>query len=539
VPISLTIRDPDGQLRRADFDSLKITIGSDPPCDVSLTEPGVAAEQAVLVARGEGVELYDIGELGGVLVNGAPVRHATVKPGDEIWVGGTVMSLLSDGEEGVSFTEGASTVQAELRSPERPAIGVEAPKDERFALLDEVRRLINSIGSDEDIFEAILDTLFSSVTVRRGFIAITDDKGELDVRAHRNREQADSGGPIEVSRTLVGKVLSSGHAVLTSDAEADPDFSAAQSIHRLRIKAAICVPLVVEGKVIGLIYGDNRERPGALRKEHLPLLSALASVAAVAVEKFRLLDEYNAKLKLEQALNIARSIQLNFLPAAPPDTGWLDLWGRSDSCDETGGDYYDFIPLEDGSLGVVIADVTGHGVGPALLMATVRASLRALVSHEPSLEKLIFRLNNLVREDVDGGRFITLFLARFDAGERRFSHVGAGHTPPILFRVKDGSTHQIASRGPPLGVLKDTEFRAGTTLPLEKGDVLLFTTDGIMEAADAGDEQFGMERLRSVLSEHAGEEARVIVEAVCLAVETFTGHRPLRDDTTLVAVKVR
>jgi sigma-B regulation protein RsbU (phosphoserine phosphatase) len=541
VAISLAIRDPDGQVHRAEFDSPKVTIGTDPLCDIPLDDPGVEAEQALLVARGEDIELFDIGQKGGVLLNGAPVRHATLKLGDEIWVGGTVLSLAGKDEEAVRISEGMSTVQAELKAPSKPAIGVEAPAPEqRFALLDEVRRLINSIGSDEDIFEAILDTLFSSVAVRRGFIAITDKSGELDVKSHRSREQAAvGGGPIEVSRTLVGKVLESGNAVLTSDAEADPDFSAAQSIHRLRIKAAICVPLTLEGKVIGLIYGDNRERPGALKKEHLPVLSALASVAAVAVEKFRLLGEYNAKLKLEQALSIARAIQRNFIPTEAPDTGWLDVWGRSDSCDETGGDYYDFFQMGDQGFGVVIADVTGHGVGPALLMATVRASLRALVRHEPSLEKLVFRLNNLIREDVNDGRFITLFMGHFDASERRFRHVGAGHTPPIWFRVRDGSTHEIRSKGPPLGIVQGMEFQEGTGLPLEYGDVLLFTTDGIMEAAKADGAQFGMARLREVLAEKAGAEAREIVEAVILAVDTFTGNQALRDDATLVVVKVR
>jgi len=541
VAISLAIRSPDGQVHRAEFDSPKVTIGADPLCDIPLDDPEAEAEQALLVARGEDIELFDIGQKGGVLLNGAPVRHATLKPGDEIWVGGTVLSLAGKDEDAVRISEGMSTVQAELKAPSQPAIGVEAPAPEqRFALLDEVRRLINSIGSDEDIFEAILDTLFSSVAVRRGFIAITKKSGELDVKSHRSREQAAvGGGPIEVSRTLVGKVLESGNAVLTSDAEADPDFSAAQSIHRLRIKAAICVPLTLEGKVIGLIYGDNRERPGALKKEHLPVLSALASVAAVAVEKFRLLGEYNAKLKLEQALSIARAIQRNFIPTEAPDTGWLDVWGRSDSCDETGGDYYDFFQMGDHGFGVVIADVTGHGVGPALLMATVRASLRALVRHEPSLEKLVFRLNNLIREDVNDGRFITLFLGHFDSSERRFRHVGAGHTPPIWFRVRDGSTHEILSKGPPLGIVHDMEFQEGTNLPLDSGDVLLFTTDGIMEAANADGEQFGMPRLREVLAEKAGAEAREIVEAVIQAVDTFTGNQALRDDATLVVVKVR
>jgi sigma-B regulation protein RsbU (phosphoserine phosphatase) len=540
VTISLAIKGPDGQEKRVAFGRAKVTVGSNPLCDVAITDPGVDAEQCVIVEREDRVELFDIGERGGVLINGTPVQHAQIGPGDEIWIGGTVIRLVEAEGEGVSFTEGDSTVREELPAPAAiPAAPAVTEPDQRFALLNQVQQLISSIGSNENIFESILDTTFDSVPVRRAFIAIKNGGEELQVKAHRSREVGSAAGEkIEVSRTLMGKVLSSGKAVLTSDAEADPDFSAVRSIHRLRIKAAICVPLVVEGKVIGLLYGDNREKPGTLTRDHLSILSALASVAAVAVEKFRLLGEYEAKLKIEQALAIARSIQLGFLPAEPPELSGFEVWGRSDSCDETGGDYYDFFPMSDGRLRVVIADVTGHGVGPALLMATVRAALRVLRT-EPSLEKLVFQLNNLIRDDVRDGRFITLFMTDLDPKQGSLEHVGAGHTPPIWCRARDGSTHLISSQGPPLGILEGMEFRSGTRLPIEQGDVVLLTTDGIIEAANDAGEQFGLARLRSIVAENAGRNAREVVEAVCDAVDTFVRGRPLRDDATLVALKVR
>jgi len=538
------IRGPDGQERRSEHDKTKVTIGSNPLCDVPVADPGVDPEQCVLVAREDGFELFDIGESGGVLVNGKPAGQARIGPGDEIWVGATVLRLLPREGEAVAFTEHASTVREELAAPApapaAPVAARAAAKDERFALLNEVQKLIRAISHNENVFESILDTLFSSVPVRRGFLAIRDAEGELQVKAHRSREQGSSAGEkIEVSRTLIGRVLETGRSVLTSDAEADADFSAIRSIHRLRIKAAICVPLVVEGKVIGLVYGDNRERPGSLVKDHLSILSALASVAAVAVEKFRLLDEYHAKLKIEQALAIARSIQLNFLPARPPEAAGLDVWGASHSCDETGGDYFDYFPMEDGALGVAIADVTGHGIGPALLMATVRAALRVLIQTESSLERLLFRLNNLIRADVHDGRFITLFLGVLDARQGVFRHVGAGHTPPVWFKAADGSTHLVTSGGPPLGILAGLQYRQGADLPLQPGDLLLFTTDGIIEADDPDGAQFGFDRLQAVVAESAAGTAREVGEAVMASVEGFTRGRPLRDDATLVAVKVK
>lgn len=541
--IRLVRKGPGGETQRLEFDRPKITLGSDALCDVTIADEGVAGEQAVLVEREDRHEIFDIGERGGVLVNGHPVSHAVLRPGDEIWLGRTLV-YLDAAPQGVTFvSQGPATVRASV-----PQGGLQAPAplpklkgrsetERRMALFNEVGRLVNSIGLTENIFESILDAVFATVSVRRGFLALKRPTGGLDVKAHRNRER-DGAGTIEVSQTLVRRVLDTGQAVLTSDAEGDPDFSAARSIHRLRIKAAVCVPLIVEGKVIGLLYGDNREQPGALAQEDLAYLSALASVAAAAVEKFRLLGEYDAKRKIEQALAIARSIHRSFLPSSPPAVPGLEVWGRSQTCDETGGDYYDYFPLDGGKLGVVVGDVTGHGIGSALLMATVRASLRALLDTDPPLDALFPKLNELVRRDVRDGRFVTLFYALFDPAEGRMLHVGAGHTPPILCRGRDGSIATIGSSGPPLGIVPGLRYPPGSPVPIERGDVVLLTTDGIVEAMNASGEPFGLERLSAVLAEHARSGAKEIGQAVAAAVESYAGRSELHDDATLVVVKV-
>jgi len=377
------------------------------------------------------------------------------------------------------------------------------------------------------------------VPVRRGFIGLLED-GELRIRAHRNREKGSgSSEKIQVSRTLLGKVMESGKAVLTSDAEADPDLSMARSIHALRIRAATCVPLTVNGRVIGVAYGDNRERPGSLTKDHLSILNALASVAAVAVEKMRLLRESEAKQKYEHALRIARSIQRHFLPSSAPDIAGLDIFGSSESCDETGGDYFDYFDHEDGRFSIVIADVTGHGVGSALLMATVRAALRALIEAERNLDRLFFQLNNMIRGDLRGGRFVTCLMATFDEGGRRIQHVGAGHTPIVRYAAATGETSLISSLGPPLGIVKGADFREGEPVDLDAGDVLLFLTDGIIEAAAPDGELLGFERLMDVVKANALASAEEVVGAINGAVMGWTDGRPIHDDATLVAVKIQ
>ncbi len=538
--MTIHVRSPDQDDRRLEFHKAKITVGSSPMCDITIAGDGVADEQAVLVQRGDHFEIFDIGHDGAVLVGGRPCRHGDVLAGQEIWIGDAVL-MPQTPTKGVAFVDrGEGRVTATVSSTLSSVGGTSvAPAEPRLRpLLNEVVRLIHSIGRSENIFESILDSVFSSAPVLRAFLALRDPEGKLVVKAHRNREQDADDQPIQVSQTLVGKVLDSGEALLTSDAEGDPNLNLAQSIQSLRIKAAICVPLVVDGKVIGLLYGDNREQPGILNRENLAFLSALAGVAAVAVEKFRLLEEYDQKLQIEQALAIARSIHRNFLPAGPPQVEGFDVYGDSESCDATGGDYYDFFPLSEDRLGVVIADVAGHGIGPALLMASVRATLRALLVDGASLNDLLFRLNELISVDVRDGRFITLFFGLFDRKEGRMKHIGAGHTPTIWVRGSGGEPRQIRSGGPPLGVMSGVRYEVGEEIAFEPGDVFLFSTDGIHEAINPAGEHYGLERLQQTVQEHAKESAQEMVAAVHTELSSHVKNEPLRDDTTLVVVKI-
>ncbi|MHC4848314.1 MAG: SpoIIE family protein phosphatase, partial [Planctomycetota bacterium] len=480
----LILRDSGEEPKTLRLDQETVVIGADGLCDVVIDQDGVDPRQAVLIPRENHVDLFDIGVSGGVLVNGTRLTHAELTPQDELWVGSTVIhASVGELDPVISITEMPSTVRAEEAASETSAVPEPWAADNRFALLDRVRQLINSIGGDDDIFESILDVLFDSVPVRRGFLALLGEDGKLTIRAHRNRERG--GNPdetISVSRTLLNKVIETGKAVLTSDAEADPELAMARSIHQLRIRAATAVPLKSEGRVIGIAYGDNREKPGALTRDHLSILNALASVASVAVEKMRLLQELETKQKIEQALRIARSIQRTFLPDAAPEVDGYDVAGYSESCDETGGDYYDYFPDEQGQLSFVVADVTGHGVGSALLMATVRAALRALIRTEDTLGSLFFQLNNTIADDLRDGRFVTCFMVKVDTVTGMVEHVGAGHTPPIVYRAGGGETEIVTNGAPPLGIFNGIEFPEGEPFSLQPGDVMLTLTDGLVEA---------------------------------------------------------
>lgn len=236
-----------------------------------------------------------------------------------------------------------------------------------------------------------------------------------------------------------------------------------------------------------------------------------------------------------QSLAVARSIQQNLLPGAPPEVPGMELAGACIYCDAVGGDYYDFVPAADQTLLAALGDVSGHGVEAALLMTTARAVLRTTASHSAEPAEIVAEVNERLVQDVhDSGRFMTLFLCSLNNNTVRW--VRAGHPPPLL--LSGGGTSPVSLRegGLSLGVLPGERFDEHS-LTLEPGDMLLAYSDGLLEAEAPDGERFGEGRLVSLLQEHHGLEAQSLLDRVTAELKAFCGHRPLEDDVTLLAIR--
>ncbi len=237
-------------------------------------------------------------------------------------------------------------------------------------------------------------------------------------------------------------------------------------------------------------------------------------------------------------LRIARDVQQKLFPAAPPASRDFELAGASHPAEVTGGDYYDYIPLPDGGVGVAVGDVCGHGIGPALLMAATRAYLRALALTNARVGDILTLANRALAADVNEGRFVTLIMARLDPDARTLVYVNAGHPPGYVLRP-DGSVRTVlSSTGLPLGILDDAEFPEAEAVALEPGDLVLLLTDGIIEAVGPDRTLFGPDRAIDVVRAHRDEPAGRIVEALHRAVRDFAGRDDLGDDVTSVVIKV-
>ncbi len=238
--------------------------------------------------------------------------------------------------------------------------------------------------------------------------------------------------------------------------------------------------------------------------------------------------------RLDAELLIARRVMEDLLPRRTPQLEGFDIAGAHETSFEVGGDYYEFLPLDDNRWGIAIADVVGKGIAAALLVSAMRASLWALVGQDLALRAILRRANRFFHQSVEEGKFVTLFYGVLDVPMRRLIYVNAGHLPPILLH-RDGYTELLEEGGIPLGLFDEPRYFEGFAR-LEPGDLLALYTDGITEASNAADEPYGVARLMAALQAHRHETAARACAAIVDDVHDFGGGAPA-DDQTLVVLK--
>ncbi|MCI0704565.1 MAG: SpoIIE family protein phosphatase [Planctomycetia bacterium] len=261
----------------------------------------------------------------------------------------------------------------------------------------------------------------------------------------------------------------------------------------------------------------------------------------LADELNRMIADLRDRLRLLHSLGIAMEVQRRLLPATAPKVRGLDVAGHSTYCDETGGDYYDFLLLDKASpdqVLIVLGDVMGHGVAAALVMAGVRAVLRDRAVAAGDLAELMGRLNKLISADHGGDRFMTMHLSILDSKTNTMRWVSAGHDPVIVYDPADGSFAEVGEGDLPLGVMDDTQYTEQTSSPLRPGQILFIGTDGVWEMPDAKGEQYGKDRLREVIRQCASRSADEIAQTVRDRLTAFRGEVKSVDDVTFVVVKV-
>ncbi|MBE9533736.1 MAG: SpoIIE family protein phosphatase, partial [Proteobacteria bacterium] len=248
------------------------------------------------------------------------------------------------------------------------------------------------------------------------------------------------------------------------------------------------------------------------------------------------------RIQIRKSLEVAKEVQQNLLPQEIPNLRGFDIAAKSVYCDETGGDYFDFFPCEDedcARFGIVVGDVTGHGVGAALLMATARALIRGLVTRPENLAESLTQVNSLLAADVrDSGRFMSLFFLMIEEDSRLISWVRAGHDPAILYDPATDTVEELMGPGMVLGVEEDYFYEHVEKTVETDGTIILMGTDGIWETHNGEGEMFGKDRLSQIIRNNDHKSSEAILEAVLEAVSDFRGDAEQEDDITIVVIKV-
>jgi serine phosphatase RsbU (regulator of sigma subunit) len=240
----------------------------------------------------------------------------------------------------------------------------------------------------------------------------------------------------------------------------------------------------------------------------------------------------------DSQLRSAQRIQEHLLPDEPPDIPGLDIAGALHPTEFAAGDLFDYIPLPANSTGIVIGDVSGHGVGPALLMASTHERIHTLAELDFDIDEILSRTNSALYHQTEEGRFVTLILARIDPVKQNLIYTNAGHPPGLILDEEGRVKARLESTSFPLGIFPDAEFPKGDPIPLCPGDRLLLVTDGVKETASSEGELFGTERAIRIVRERSAGSAREIVDALYDEIRAFSGAEDQSDDVTIVVVRV-
>jgi sigma-B regulation protein RsbU (phosphoserine phosphatase) len=352
------------------------------------------------------------------------------------------------------------------------------------------------------------------------------------------------GGPIFLaaeSTPVQHLVRTSAPAVLYRD-QPDEWFEEANAGEKralTELNAEVLLPLAGRSRLMGVMVLGPKRSEEPYSPSDLELLASIGAQAGLRLEvnelAHSLADEAARHQRVQREVEIAREVQERLFPEIPTVPG-LDLAGHCRPALGVGGDYYDVVPLEDGRLAIAIGDISGKGIAAALLMASLRASLRGLVdASSQDLAAIIRKLNRLIHESSTANRYATFFFAIYDPAAMILQYVNAGHNPPIILRGAEAI--RLEASGPVIGLLKDVEYEEGA-LEMMPGDLFIGYTDGISEAMTVDDEEWGEDRMQAAAGEIADRGARGILQGIFAAADGFTAGAPQHDDMTLLVLRL-
>ncbi|MGA3160427.1 MAG: SpoIIE family protein phosphatase [Terracidiphilus sp.] len=525
--------------------------GSDAGNHLQLEDRRISRNCAVLVAEQGGYRLEDRGHRQGIFVNGEKVAQKTLQDGDVIHFGieDCCQIIVHSSAAPAAAPTDIESMLTRLGSMASMTGTQLSGGLSRLNLLLEATSLLHSQLPLESVLGAMLDHTIAITHADRGLLIEPGAAGSFRVRLARGKGGKElAPESVAPSQTALGQAIDRQAPVISEDLnQADVDLKSAESVVVQRLRSVVAIPLYAmpransadsmvlkRGEFLGAIYLDSR-RPAAFSALDRQILDALGVEAASILDNARLVERERERQRLEQELSIARAIQQALLPQGTHDLPHLAVTGMHYPCYEVGGDYFDVFSAGEKRTAFLIADVSGKGLGAALLTTMLQGALSAMALVADPV-RVFNHINKFLCEHGEVGRYATMFFGLIDRGGR-LEYVKAGHPSPLLLRR--GKVSELYSEGSfPVGLIKDAEFTSAS-LQLEPDDTLILFSDGITEAENPERELYGESRLHEALAGRQNEPLDTLKQVVLDSVQEFSRGASQSDDMTLLFARYR
>lgn len=516
-----------GKNHKLELEDGEHTVGRSGDSAVKVPVARVSKSHAMLrVAEGR-VYVRDLGSTNGTEVNGNKVgaEEVEVRPGSLVSFAGTLLRWAMDMPISQTFVR-PNQVTTRLRYNMSEGYSA-AARDRIVDMSSGLFELLASGRNAEAVGEAACRFVANWVQADR--VVLLEDRGEatsVEIRSRWTRE-GDSDAPLQLSSTIVGRVLSQRESILVSNPLEDPNLIDQHSILSLNLRSAMAAPLFDNERVRGILYVDTASPEIQYGQADLEVLTSTANAVAVKLRN----------LSFEKEMRTAANIQRAMLPAVVEPPAGYELEPYQVMCHAVGGDLYQCLPRVNGRYMFALGDVSGKGMPAALAMGAATVLIGMLAEIEGDLAQLTEHLHRQLFRSLTPEQFITLFLAELDAETGKIYYVNAGHEPPLVVR-SDGSIDKLDPTGLPVAMIEDFMLEAGEA-QLNPGDLLAVFSDGVPEATTDGEKFLGMDPVHEILKVRSREPLDTIRSCLVSAVDAYLAGEPNSDDVTLLLLRRR
>jgi serine phosphatase RsbU (regulator of sigma subunit) len=528
-----------------------LIVGRSSAAELVLADRFLSRKHARLFQDNGAWMVEDLGSRNGTLINGVRIEEPTkLKEDDEIRLSGSVIMVRSRDKRDEKVVTSAvkhDTAQTVFRrasdlisrQSSDATAGISTPEalrrqTERLRLLNDIHRALGQSLELDELLELILLRAFDQLEPEEGVIILEDGEGGYRRAARRTAPGVETN--YVFSETLLTEVAEKGMAALVLDVETDSRFGNAQSILSSGIRSLVAAPFLDASGSLGMIALNSRYHKRQFDEDDMELLVSLASVAALRIRNVALAEEAAERRRLEEELKLARQIQVALLPSQLPDVKGYELWGGNVPSRGVSGDYFKIEERAEGSeLVFVIADVSGKGIAASLLTASLEALAAGPIEVGQDPAEICTKVGRRLYLRTPPAKYATMILGILDRETGKLRYTNGGHNPALVVRT-NGEHEELKPTGMPVGLMPEAQYTQDS-VELGPGDLFVLYTDGITEAANPEDEEYGIERLAEVCRQHREASLDDLATAIEQNLDDFVQGVPYADDRTFVLTR--